>query len=80
MNLGGLNMKMNFLLMTLCAGSLAACGAVSTGNNTGFLDDGKDVTFLQQGATSCPGVIDSGNPIYERYPLRCGPQTQVIPR
>lgn len=63
----------------LCAATLAGCGYTG-GNNSAFLNNGNDVSFLQQGTGGeCPGVADSNNPIYERYPLRCGPQTQVIP-
>jgi len=73
-------MKTNMILMAVSAAALSACGAVASGNNTGFLDNGRDVSFLTDGRNSCPGVAQSNNPIYERYPLRCGPQSQVIPR
>lgn len=64
----------NFVLMAACAFGLSAC-AVASGNNTGFLDDGKDVSFLRDGVNSC-GNLAGINPIYARYPMRCGPQTQ----
>lgn len=73
-----------FVTMAACAVMLAGCGGTtaSTGslNNSGFLSDGTDTSFLMQGTTSCPGIAGSGNPIYERYPLRCGPQAQVVPQ
>lgn len=66
-------------ILTTCAVVLTGCS--TSGSNSGiFLNDGKDVSFLSDGANSCPGVAASANPIYERYPLRCGPQAQVIPR
>jgi len=69
--------KMNrFAAFSLCAVVLSGC-AVASGNNTGFLDNGNDVSFLQNGVNSCPGIAAaSGNDIYERYPLRCGPQAR----
>ncbi|MCF2869586.1 hypothetical protein L0664_00785 [Octadecabacter sp. G9-8] len=69
----------HYIFAAFCAASLSAC-SVTSGNSSAFLNNGNDVTFLNQGSSSCPGVASSNNPIYERYPLRCGPQTQVIPR
>lgn len=68
------------LLFAVCAITLTGCGFASGGNQSAFLSNGNDTSFLEQGTSNCPGVIESGNPIYERYPLRCGPQMQVIPR
>jgi len=74
--LGGFEMK-TLTVMFTCTLVLTACGSTDNGL---FLNNGNDTSFLRDGANSCPGVIASNNPIYERYPLRCGPQAQVIPR
>ncbi|SLN26599.1 hypothetical protein [Pseudooctadecabacter jejudonensis] len=55
--------------------ALSACAP--TGNNSVFLDNGNDVSFLRTGATACPNI---GTEVSPRYPMRCGPQQQVIPR
>jgi hypothetical protein len=68
-----------FVFLAVSTAGLASCGTTG-GNNSVLLNNGNDVRFLQQGSTSCPGIAASNNPIYERYPLRCGPQSQVIPR
>lgn len=57
--------------------ALTVSGCAPTGNNTVFLDNGNDVSFLRQGASACPNV---GTQVGAQYPLRCGPQQQVIPR
>jgi hypothetical protein len=63
------------LIMAACAITLSGCGA-GGGNSSAFLNNGNDVSFLRDGANGCPGVNGSANPIFDRYPLRCGPQTQ----
>ena len=76
----------NFLLVTTAAGLLSACATVSDNhsgapsgnfNNQGFLYNGNDINFVTQGTTGCPEEGVLGLP---GYPVRCGPQQQVIPR
>jgi len=74
----GVNKMKTYLALSVCGVVLAGCSA--SGNNSAFLNNGNDTSFLQQGSSSCPGVAQSNNPIYDRYPLRCGPQAQMIPR
>ncbi|MEL6960021.1 MAG: hypothetical protein AAGL89_13825 [Pseudomonadota bacterium] len=63
---------------------LSACGAgtvpVNSGsatvnglNNTGYLYNGNNISFVESGQTSCTnGVV-----AVPGYPLRCGPQAQA---
>jgi len=69
----------NIAIMAVCAATLAGCGG-SGGNTSPVLSNGTDTSFLLQGVNNCPGIATSNNPIYDRYPLRCGPQAQAIPR
>ena len=69
----------SILIGLAVASTLAGCSG-NLRSNSAILNTGADVSFLRQGVSSCPGVAQSNNPIYEQYPLRCGPQAQVIPR
>ena len=69
----------NIAILAVCAATLAGCGSAG-GNYSPVLANGNDISFVTRGSTSCPGIEESYNPIYERYPMRCGPQAQAIPR
>ncbi|WP_296418620.1 hypothetical protein [Pseudooctadecabacter sp.] len=65
------------IVFGLAALALTVSACAPTGNNTVFLDNGNDVSFLRQGASACPNI---GTQVGTQYPLRCGPQQQIIPR
>jgi len=63
------------LSVSACAVFLTGCGV--SNDSSAFLFDGTDTTFQDTGAAACPNI---GSAISPQYPLRCGPQVQVIPR
>ena len=69
-------------LLALSACSTATTGGVAySGDNGGsYFDNGNDVSFLDQGSLTCPaGTVQAGLQGSAQYPLRCGPQSQIVP-